>query len=91
MHLTDQAETRAGDQPDAMAGVPPVEARVSTWLLAARKAVAGMFRRQAAIDKSAAQAWRETLEQVIADLDLLNRNTEQDFLTIGGKLADFIE
>jgi hypothetical protein len=82
MHLTDQAEARAGDQADALARVPPVEARVSIWVLAARKAVAGIFRRQAAIDESAAQAWRETLEQVIGDLDLLNRNTEQDFLTI---------
>ena len=105
MHLTDQPEARPGDQPEARAGgqpevraspealarVPAVEARVSTWMLAARKAVAGVFRRQAAIDESAAKDWRETLDQVIADLDLLNRNTEQDFLTIGGKLAGFIE
>lgn len=107
MYLTDQPEARAGDlpearprgqpeamaggHPDAMARVPPIVARVSNWLRSARKAVGEIFRRQAAIDKSAAQAWRETLEQVIADLDLLNRNTEQDFLTIGGKLAGFIE
>lgn len=31
------------------------------------------------------------LGQVIADLDLLNHNTEQDFLRIGGKLAESIE
>jgi methyl-accepting chemotaxis protein len=31
-----------------------------------------------------------TLSRVIADLDHLNRNTEQDFLRIGGKLAEFI-
>lgn len=31
-----------------------------------------------------------TLTRVIADLDNLNRNTEQDFLKIGGKLAGFI-
>jgi hypothetical protein len=31
------------------------------------------------------------LEQVIAELDLLNHNTEQDFLRIGGKLGEFIE
>ena len=107
MYLTDQPEARAGDlpearprgqpealaggHPDAMARVPPIVARVSNWMRSARKAVGEIFRRQAAIDKSAAQAWRETLEQVIADLDLLNRNTEQDFLTIGGKLAGFIE
>jgi hypothetical protein len=74
-----------------MARVPPVGARVSSWVLKARHAVGRIFHLQAAIDKSAAQSWRETLEQVIGDLDLLNRNTEQDFLTIGGKLADFIE
>ena len=66
MQLTDQPQALAGDQADAMARVPPVEARVSAWLLAARKAVAGIFRRQAATDRSA-QAWRETLEQAIAD------------------------
>ncbi len=33
------------------------------------------------------QAFRE----VIADLNLLNRDTEQDFLKIGGKLTDFME
>ena len=98
MQLTDQPRVRAGDQPEAgardrpeaLAGVPPVETRVSAWWRAARNAT-GIFRRHAAIDRSAAKAWTETLEQVIADLDLLNRNTEQDFLTIGGKLADFIE
>ena len=31
------------------------------------------------------------LGQVVADLDHLNHNTEQDFLIIGGKLAGFIE
>ena len=97
MHLTGQPEALAGGQPEvraspeALASVPPVKVRISTWFLAARKAVARAFRRQAAIHKSAAQAWRETLQQVIADLDLLNRNTEQDFLTIGGRLAGFIE
>ncbi len=35
--------------------------------------------------------WRETLGQVVAALDLLNRDTEQDFLSIGGKLGEFIE
>ena len=32
-----------------------------------------------------------TIEQVIADLDHLNHNTEQDFLRIGEKLGDFVE
>jgi hypothetical protein len=31
--------------------------------------------------------WHATIEQVIADLDALNRNTEQDFLQIGGKIG----
>ena len=30
-------------------------------------------------------------EQVIADLDQLNQDTERDFLRIGGKLADFMQ
>jgi len=33
----------------------------------------------------------DTFGQVIADLDLLNQNTERDFLKIGGKLSEFIE
>jgi hypothetical protein len=33
----------------------------------------------------------DTLGRVIADLDLLNRTTERDFLRIGGKLGEFIE
>jgi hypothetical protein len=32
-----------------------------------------------------------SLEQVIADLDLLNHDTEQGFLSIGGKLAEFMQ
>jgi hypothetical protein len=90
MQLTDQPEVRDGEPPEALARVPPVRARVSAWWRAARDAT-GIFRRQANIADSAARAWTETLQQVIGDLDLLNRNTEQDFLTIGGKLADFIE
>jgi hypothetical protein len=30
------------------------------------------------------------LEQALADLETLNRSTEQDFLTIGGKLGEFV-
>jgi hypothetical protein len=33
----------------------------------------------------------ETLGRVVVDLDLLNHKTEQDFLRIGGKLAEFME
>jgi hypothetical protein len=33
----------------------------------------------------------ESLEQVIADLHLLNHDTEQGFLSIGGKLAEFMQ
>jgi methyl-accepting chemotaxis protein len=40
---------------------------------------------------SQAKAWTEILERVIADLDLLNHNTEQDFLKIGEKLTEFID
>jgi hypothetical protein len=43
-----------------------------------------------AASDSDANAWTEALGQVIADLDLLNHNTEQDFLKIGAKLAEFI-
>jgi hypothetical protein len=35
--------------------------------------------------------WKETLGHLIAALDLLNHETEQDFLSIGGKLGEFIE
>jgi hypothetical protein len=90
MHLTDQLEARPGEQPEAWDGdppeaaakVPPVEARVSNWLRTAQHAVGRIFQRQAAFDKSAAQSWRETLEQVITDLELLNRNTMQSELDV---------
>jgi hypothetical protein len=41
--------------------------------------------------EAASKDWVEALGRVIADLDLLNRNTERDFLTIGGKLSEFTE
>lgn len=51
-----------------------------------------MFDRgNAAVSDSQGKPWTATLGQVIADLDDLNHNTEQDFLRIGGKLAGFIE
>src|ERR1035441_7910045 len=74
---------RLADQPEPQAGVLPLWAQRHAWLR-----VAG---RKAAASDSQAGDWTETLGQVIADLELLNRNTEQDFLRIGGKLAEFIE
>jgi hypothetical protein len=74
---------RLADQPESQAGVLPLWAQRYAWLR-----VAG---RKAAASDSQAGDWTETLGQVIADLELLNRNTEQDFLRIGGKLAEFIE
>ncbi|MGC2112394.1 MAG: hypothetical protein WA655_22945 [Candidatus Korobacteraceae bacterium] len=43
------------------------------------------------MSNSDTNAWNESLGQVIADLDLLNHNTEQDFLRIGEKLVEFIQ
>ncbi len=40
---------------------------------------------------SHSRGWKETLGHLIAALDLLNHDTEQDFLSIGGKLGEFIE
>lgn len=40
---------------------------------------------------SAGPACAAMLRQVMTDLDLLNRRTEQDFLEIGGKLTGFME
>ncbi len=43
------------------------------------------------VSDSHSGGWRETLGQLIEALDLLNHNTEQDFLSIGSKLGEFIE
>jgi hypothetical protein len=105
MQLTDQPEVRVveqpaapGDQSEAPARIAPARAQAAAWLdslhCLASRVVTGIFRRPAALDSSAAssaRSWTDTLERVIADLDLLNRTTERDFLTIGGKLAQFIE
>jgi hypothetical protein len=71
------------DQPDAPAGVPRQGAHVPKW--------AAILRRNAPLSNSPGSALAQTLGQVIADLEHLNRHTEQDFLRIGGKLAEFIE
>jgi hypothetical protein len=34
--------------------------------------------------------WSATVEQVIEDLETLNRSTERDFLAVGGKLMEFL-
>jgi hypothetical protein len=39
---------------------------------------------------SLSRGWKQTLGQLIAVLDLLNHDTEQDFLSIGEKLGEFI-
>jgi methyl-accepting chemotaxis protein len=89
MQLADRSEPRVG--------VPPLRAQLSAWLEAARIASVRLLRagavvpRNGAASASEAKVWTETLGRVIADLDLLNHNTEQDFLRIGGKLAEFIE
>jgi hypothetical protein len=85
-----------GEQEGGLRFRPPW-AQLAAWLRAAWNAglklprVRAMLRRKPAVSDSEARAWNETLGQVIADLDLLNRNTEQDFLRIGGKLGEFIE
>jgi methyl-accepting chemotaxis protein len=71
------------DQPDAPAEVPRQGAHVPKW--------AAILRRNAPLSNSPGSALAQTLGQVIADLEHLNRHTEQDFLRIGGKLAEFIE
>jgi len=63
---------------------------------AARPARGGLLQRASAavrrrFQRDSAGLDRGTLlERVIADLENLNRRTERDFLTIGGKLAEFL-
>jgi hypothetical protein len=78
------------DQPDAQAGVTPFWAHPATWLRTALQ-VSTIGREKAAVIDSEGNLWAGTLAQVIADLDHLNDNTEQDFLRIGEKLGEFIE
>jgi len=76
-------------------GVPPLLR--FAWLRAVWNASGRWFRagargrRKTAPGASQPEAPVESLARVIADLELLNQNTEQDFLRIGGKLAEFIE
>ena len=77
MQLADPPETRAKG--------PPLRVRLSAWRLAARGA--------AAIGRGnpTRDVWAATLKQVVADLDRLNRHTEEDFLIIGRKLTGFMQ
>jgi hypothetical protein len=67
------------------------------WLQAARNAgaklrsVGSTIGHKAPEVDSQARSWSESIRQVTADLDQLNHNTEQGFLKIGGKLAEFME
>lgn len=85
------------DKSEAWARVPPLRARLSAWLGAARDASVRLLRVGSILHRNAdesippAKAWTETLGRVISDLDLLNHDTEQDFRRIGGRLAEFIE
>ena len=84
------------DQPEARSVVPPLGAQLSAWLKGCAKRECETLRAGAIVrwnragSDSQAKVWTETLGWVIADLDLLNDTTEQDFLSIGGKLAKFI-
>ena len=53
----------------------------------------GTFRRLAnhlGNDASQKSGWPSSVERVIRDLEALNRSTERDFLTVGGKLREFL-
>jgi hypothetical protein len=71
------------DEPEARVAAKQPGRRLLAWLRAAPRKAAG--------NDGCNQAWAETIGQVISDLELLNRNTERDFLKIGGNLTAFIE
>jgi hypothetical protein len=82
--------------PKAQAENAPMESQLPGWPKATRNESARLLPTSAiacgtaSASASDANAWTEALGQVIADLDLLNHNTEQDFLRIGSKLAEYI-
>jgi hypothetical protein len=98
---------RSTDQAEASTAASPLATRLSGWLRAAQLArvtshralsrtmlrVGSLFGRTATatVSDSHSEDWAATFGPVVADLELLNHNTEQDFLQIGGKLAEFIE
>ena len=69
------------DRMEARADVP------SSW----GRLFAAVVRRKPGTRDTQDAASAETLKQVIADLDHLNRHTEQDFLQIAGKLTGFMK
>ena len=64
-------------------------ARLTVWLRAAGDWSAELIRGNATVSPNSNTSI-QILKEVIAHLDLLNHQTEQDFLHIGGKLTDFI-
>ena len=77
--------------------IPRMRPELFTWLQAVRNAGGTWLQagtrglRKGAESASESRVRVENLAQVIAESELLNQNTEQDFLRIGGKLAEFIE
>ena len=84
-------------EPQARDGDRPQGAQPLAWLRTARDTSVQLVRRVATLRQKApgsdaqAESLAGTLGEVIEGLDCLNRATEQDFLRIGGKLAEFIE
>jgi len=74
---------RVDGQIAALPGFPLLGTLRSGWLR--------IFCRKVAAKDAESNTWRNTLGQLIADLELLNRDTERDFITIGRKLSEFIE
>src|ERR1039457_5711892 len=64
------------EQPEARAGVAPLRAQLGAWLRAGRNTsvrllrAGALGRRRAGVSDAQSKAWRETLGQVVADLDL---------------------
>jgi len=75
--------------PEVRARVPPAGAPLTVWRWVAQRAA--IIRRKTRATGSREQAAAGKLGQVIAGLEDLNRNTEQDFLTIGRKLTGFMQ
>ena len=71
------------NEPEARVGAPQPGSQLLAWLRVAPSRAAG--------NDGCNKAWAETVGQVISELELLNRNTERDFLRIGGYLTAFIE
>jgi len=85
------------DRPDDSADGLPRRTGISAKLFAAWSKgsrfpwLRAIFRPTQIGSDSDAAEWVDTLGKVVDDLSLLNHNTEQYFLEIGGKLAEFIQ